>query len=55
MPIKYVKIYKDDAWQKVESDRLQRFLELGWSEKQPAPEKSHQQRQVRTKLQLTLR
>lgn len=31
MPVNYVKIYKDGAWQKVESDRTQRFLDLGWS------------------------
>ena len=31
MPITYVKLYKDGAWQKVESDRVERFLELGWS------------------------
>ena len=50
MPIKYVKIYKDDAWQKVESDRLQRFLELGWSEKQPAPEKKSPAKASKNKI-----
>jgi hypothetical protein len=36
MPITYVKLYKDGAWQKVESDRVERFLELGWTKDQEA-------------------
>ena len=31
MPINYVKLWKDGAWQKVEADRVERFLEVGWS------------------------
>lgn len=31
MPITYVKLWKDGAWQKVEEDRVERFVELGWS------------------------
>ena len=31
MPVKYIKIYKDGAWQKIEEDRLERFLSQGWS------------------------
>lgn len=39
MPVSYTKIYKDGDWKKVESDRVWRFLELGWSaqeEKSPS-------------------
>ena len=32
MPVKYVKLYKDNAWLKVESGRVERFLELGWTQ-----------------------
>lgn len=39
MPVKYIKIYKDGEKQKIEADRLKRFLELGWSE---SPEKESQ-------------
>lgn len=31
MPVTYIKVYKDGAWQKVEQDRLQRFLDQGWA------------------------
>lgn len=31
MPVTYIKVWKDGAWQKVEEDRLQRFLEQGWA------------------------
>lgn len=31
MPVTYVKLWKDGAWQKIESDRVERFIELGWS------------------------
>lgn len=31
MPPKYVKIYKDGEWQKIESDRVERFQDEGWS------------------------
>lgn len=32
MPVNYVKLWKDGAWQKVEADRVERFVELGWSQ-----------------------
>lgn len=31
MPKTYVRINKDGAWQKVSEDRLQRFLDQGWT------------------------
>lgn len=31
MPVKYVKLTKDGVTQKVQSDRVERFQELGWS------------------------
>ena len=39
MPVTYIKLYKDGAWQKVEQDRVERFLELGWAKDQE--DKSH--------------
>ena len=31
MPVKYVKMKKDGGWQNIEADRVERFLEEGWS------------------------
>lgn len=31
MPVTYVKMYKDGEWQKIESDRVERFQDEGWS------------------------
>lgn len=39
MPVTYIKIWKNGEWQKVESDRLQRFLDEGWSADQPKSKK----------------
>lgn len=41
MPVQYTKLWKDGQWQKVEQDRVQRFLDLGWS-KDPESEKASQ-------------
>jgi len=31
MPVQYVKMTKDGVTQKIESDRVERFQELGWA------------------------
>lgn len=31
MPVKYVKMKKDGGWQNIEADRVERFLEEGWT------------------------
>ena len=38
MPMKYVKLYKNGTWEKIQEDRVERFLEEGWT-KQPESEK----------------
>lgn len=31
MPIKYVKMYKNGSWEFIQEDRVNRFLEEGWT------------------------
>jgi len=40
MPIKYVKMYKDGTWENIQDDRVERFLEVGWSLTPPSEKKS---------------
>lgn len=38
MPIKYVKMWKDGTWELIQEDRVDRFLEVGYS-LEPSSEK----------------
>jgi len=38
MPIKYTKMWKDGSWEFIQEDRVNRFLDEGWT-KQPESEK----------------
>ena len=40
MPVKYTKMYKDGAWQKIEEDRVERFLDEGWTIEPESEKKS---------------
>jgi hypothetical protein len=31
MPIKYIKMYKNGSWEYIQEDRVNRFLEEGWT------------------------
>lgn len=31
MPVKYVKMYKNGTWEYIQEDRVNRFLEEGWT------------------------
>ena len=31
MPVKYVKMYKNGSWEFIQEDRINRFLEEGWT------------------------
>lgn len=50
MPVTYIKIYKGGEWQKVESGRLQQFLDLGWSQDDPKSEKKSQPKGKKEKI-----
>ena len=38
MPIKYTKMYKEGSWEYIQEDRVERFLDEGWTI-QPTSEK----------------
>ena len=51
MPVSYTKIFKNGEWQNIESDRLQRFLDEGWSTKeQPKTGKKSQTKGKKNKV-----
>jgi len=50
MPVTYIKIYKGGEWQKVEADRLQRFLDEGWSTDNPTQGKKSQPKGKKEKI-----
>lgn len=49
MPVKYTKMYKDGSWQKIEEDRVERFLEEGWTI-EPKSEKKSQGKGSKNKI-----
>ncbi len=49
MPMKYVKMYKDGTWENIQDDRVERFLEVGWS-LTPASEKKSQRKGSKNKI-----
>jgi len=50
MPIKNVKMWKDGSWKYIEEDRIQRFLEEGWTLEQPTSEKKSQAKGRKNKI-----
>jgi hypothetical protein len=37
MPIKYVKMFKNGSWEYIQEDRVNRFLEEGWTLENQSP------------------
>ncbi|WKW35130.1 hypothetical protein [Phage DSL-LC06] len=49
MPVQYTKLWKNGEWQKIEQDRIQRFLDEGWT----LDPKSEKQSQAASKDRIT--
>ena len=49
MPIKYVKMWKDGTWELIQEDRVDRFLEVGYS-LEPSSEKKSPAKASKNKI-----
>ena len=49
MPIKYVKMWKDGTWELIQEDRVNRFLEVGYT-MEPASEKKSPAKASKNKI-----
>lgn len=49
MPMKYVKMWKDGTWELIQEDRIDRFLEVGYT-LEPASEKKSQAKGSKNKI-----
>jgi len=50
MPVTYVKMKKDGGWQNIEADRVQRFLDEGWTMVSPESEKRSPRKDSKNKI-----
>jgi len=50
MPVTYVKMKKDGGWQNIEADRVQRFLDEGWTMVSPKSEKRSPRKDSKNKI-----
>ena len=49
MPVKYVKMWKDGTWEFIQEDRVDRFLEVGYT-MQPSSEKKSPAKSSKNKI-----
>ena len=49
MPVKYVKMWKDGTWELIQEDRVDRFLEVGYS-LEPSSEKKSPAKASKNKI-----
>jgi len=50
MPVTYVKMKKDGGWQNIEANRVQRFLDEGWTMVSPKSEKRSPRKDSKNKI-----
>jgi len=50
MPVTYVKMKKDGGWQNIEANRVQRFLDEGWTMVSPESEKRSPRKDSKNKI-----